>query len=179
MVSIDSNEKTGTSEVLKSSMVGNVYYAAIKETRFATDTKPETSKIFAVVCLTSVDNKDYFNFSYKDMDESCGPYEHKCPIGILKLLPETNDEWALEWREKCLEYHKRKANKLNLAGLKVGSKISYFRYNPEVPGNTEEVILVKHAPSYQFTRSFWMNEEAHVYVPSRRIPDDYKVLFQA
>ena len=75
----------GRYEVLKSAMVGSTYYAAVKKTIFKTGTKPEKESVFGVVMLTSVNNKDYFNFSYKDMDESAGPGYYDCPKGILDL----------------------------------------------------------------------------------------------
>lgn len=95
-------------EVLKSAMVGSTYYAAVKKTIFKTGTKPEKESVFGVVMLTAVDNKDYFNFSYKDMDESAGPGYYDCPKGILDMLTPTEYEWAKEWRERCYENIKKK-----------------------------------------------------------------------
>lgn len=63
MVAWDSNKVIGKFEVLKSVVVGSTYYAAIKRTKFATETEPEKSYVFAAVVLTSVNNKDYFNFA--------------------------------------------------------------------------------------------------------------------
>ena len=115
----------GHFEVIKSSMVGNVYYGAVKALlkRNGKDNEgkdvyvqiPESEqKVFAVVFLTSVDSKDYYNFSYKDMDETMCPYCFDCPIGILNLLSKTDNEYALEWREKCHEKHnEKKAEKKN------------------------------------------------------------------
>lgn len=98
----------GRYEVLKSAMVGSTYYAAVKKTIFKTGAKPEKESVFGVVMLTSVNNKDYFNFSYKDMDESAGPGYYDCPKGILDVLTPTEYEWAKEWRERCYENIKRK-----------------------------------------------------------------------
>ena len=80
-------------EVLKSSMVGRIYYAAIKR----------NATVFGVVFITSTDAKDYFNFSYKDMDETVGPYRYDCPKSILDVLSPTDNEYAKEWRRKCYE----------------------------------------------------------------------------
>ena len=110
MVTYDSNKVIGKYEVLKSAMVGSTYYAAIKQTRFATETEEENSIVFAVVCLTSTNLKEYYNFSYKDMDETCGPYQFDCHKSILDLLSPTDNEYALEWRNRCYEVLKEKKN---------------------------------------------------------------------
>lgn len=87
------NPKWGT--VVKSSIRGSEYYAAIRLTK--------TGKVFGLVCLVRVDNNDYFNITYKDMDESCGPFYYNCPKSIIALLSPTDNKNALKWREKCLE----------------------------------------------------------------------------
>lgn len=116
----------GKFEVLKSSMVGSTYYAAVKRTKFATEIEPEESIVFAAICLTSTDMKSYYNFSYKDMDETCGPYECKCPVGILKLLTPTDNEYANEWRQACWNYHNKKKKLPNdISNLRVGSKVKF------------------------------------------------------
>lgn len=90
-------------KVLKSSMVSRIYYAAIEEIREGKRT------VFAAVCITGgADRSDpYFNFSYKDMDETMGPCYYDCPKSILDLLTETDSEAALEWRAKCREAKKK------------------------------------------------------------------------
>lgn len=81
-------------KVLHSSLLGNVYYAAIEDA---------TSKnVFAVVVLIKINNKDfYYNFGYKIINESMEPYYYDCPKKILNLLSPTTDEFALIWRRKC------------------------------------------------------------------------------
>lgn len=107
----------GRYEVLKSAMVGSTYYAAVKKTIFKTGAKPEKESVFGVVMLTSVNNKDHFNFSYKDMDESAGPGYYDCPKGILDVLTPTEYEWAKEWRERCYENIKKKKSPDALSNL--------------------------------------------------------------
>ncbi len=58
----------------------------------------------AYVVLTAHRPKDDFNFGYKDMAESMGPHESRCPERILKLLTPTDSEYALEWRKRCYDY---------------------------------------------------------------------------
>ena len=155
-----SNER-GTWEVLKSSMRGSVYYAAVKRTM------PDgNSHVFGCVCLTSVDNSDYYNFAYKDMSEDMGPGESKCPVSILNLLSPTDSEYALAWRQRCRE---NAQNKNELGKLPVGTVIEYDWY-----GTTKRAE--KRAPNYQFRTAWWKIVGDNKYVPKSRIPHDFKVL---
>lgn len=84
-------------KVLKSSVRGSVYYAAVQ----TTDKLTGQSEAFAVVCLTSTRWDGGFNFGYKGMTEDMGPCEDDCPKGILDLLTATESKYAKEWRERC------------------------------------------------------------------------------
>lgn len=89
--------------VLKSAMVGSTYYAAVKNI--------STNEVWAAIFLTSTCRDDIFNFGYKDMDETEGPYKCECPVSILKLLTPTDNENADHWRKQCWENScKRKSN---------------------------------------------------------------------
>lgn len=88
------------------SMVDNVYYAAMKSTK--------TGDIWALIVLTDTDGNE---FGYKDMDETCDPYYYDCPIGILKLLSPTENEYAKEWRKNCYAVIKQKRRQQKLARL--------------------------------------------------------------
>ena len=160
----------GRYEVVKSAMVGSTYYAAVKKTIFETEAEPEKEGVFGVVILTSVNNKDYFNFSYKDMDESAGPGYYDCPIGIHDVHTPTEYAWAKEWRERCYEIIKRKKSPDALSNLPVGSEIKFTLWD-----GTEK-RLVKHPAAYQFSRPFWMNLNEYTYVPVNRIPKNYEVI---
>lgn len=85
--------------VLKSSVRGRVYYAAVERVRRADGVRI----VFAGVCLFRHNPKtrDGHVFGYKDMDETVGPHERNCPVGILDLLTETEYPYALKWREDC------------------------------------------------------------------------------
>lgn len=98
---IEKNFALDSYKVLKSTMVGSTYYAAVQSDK--------TKDIFGYVVLTSVNNKDYYNFSYKGISEDMGPYSYDCPPSILKLLTPTENEYAKEWRASCLK--KREAKK--------------------------------------------------------------------
>ena len=141
----------GYFEVLKSSMVGSTYYAAVKALKKSSgrdengeyiyvDIPENEQRVFAVVFLTSTNMKDYYNFSYKDMDESCGPNRCDCPKGILDLLSPTESEWANEWRKQCYENLAQKKNPNGFNKLPVGTVIkvvmpfdtNYFKKGREV-----------------------------------------------
>ena len=155
----------------KSTMIGSVYYAAVTGLKRYNEGKKEDvpkdeQHTFGVVFLTSVDSKDYYNFSYKDMDETCGPFCYDCPESILKLLSPTTCEFAQKWRDGCRKHRKlRKA----LNDLPVGSVIEIER----VDGTKR---YVKHAPAFQFKKPFWYNPEGHSYIPNKNIPDGYCVI---
>ena len=125
MVDVTTKKVIGKYEVLKSAVNGTTYYAAVKATRFATETTPENSYVFAIIVLTSCNTKEYYNFSYKDMNESCGPNQYKCPKYILDMLSPTDNEYAKEWRETC--YKNIAHDKSSLGKLPTGTVIKYKR----------------------------------------------------
>ena len=73
------------------------------EARFRTHTESAIRIVFALICLLSYRPRDHFNFGYKDMDESMGPFECDCPERILDLLTDTDYESAGRWRKRCRE----------------------------------------------------------------------------
>lgn len=86
--------------IVKDSLVGTTYYAAIKQTK--------TGEIWALIVLTQTDKEE---FGYKDMSEDMHPYYYDCPIGILNLLSPTNNKETLKWRNLCREKHSKNAPK--------------------------------------------------------------------
>ena len=93
---------------------GDAYYRAMTDLR--------TGKVFCMVCLVRIDNKEYCNITYKDMTDSMGPCAYECPDRILDLLTETDSEWGKEWREKC-RANNRKAKDANK--MAVGTVIRF------------------------------------------------------
>ncbi len=63
----------------------------------------EATTVSGVVCLLRYRNSDYYNFGYKDIGENCGPGVYDCPERILNLLSVTDNQNALEWRQRCQE----------------------------------------------------------------------------
>ena len=154
----------GYYDVLKSAMVGSTYYAAVKPLQKYNDKNeivniPEEEQyVFAAIFLTSIDMKDYWNFSYKDMDETMGPYNYDCPKGILDLLTSTESEYAKEWRKQCYENIARKKNPNALNKLPVGTVIKVimpFATNYFDVG--QEVRLVK-CTKWGSNRTEWLTK---------------------
>lgn len=69
-------------------------YAAIESINKSTGART----VFAAVVMLDFRNGE---MGYKYMDESCGPFQCECPKRILKLLTETDNEHAKEWRAAC------------------------------------------------------------------------------
>ena len=113
-------DNAGHYKVLKSSMKGTVYYAAVttltkyigkdENGKSMYESIPEDKQeVWAAVFLTRTEEGRYFH--YKDQDETAGPYEDHCPKCILDLLSNTDHELALDWRKRCRK-NIQKSNKL-------------------------------------------------------------------
>lgn len=166
--------------VIKSVMVGTVYYAAVQTLKKCAgkddtghyiykDIPDEERKTWAAVFLTSVDKNDYCNFAYKDMDETVGPCYYDCPESILKLLSETDSEYALHWREECRKCAADKARKRKLTKLAENARIRFkSMYDTKACHKGEEVILEKD------WRGKW---RGYGYTwPLKMIPADYEII---
>lgn len=171
----------GYYRIVKSALVGSVYYAAIENLKRYGEKQPDGSRpiedvpeaersTWAAVILTSVDTRDYFNFAYKIVSEDMGPAECSCPASILSLLSPTDHEWAIEWRERCRKHIEEKKSPNALKNLPIGAVIRFTQRN----GNMVE--LVKHPAAFQFKRPFWYNSDDNTYMPVTRIPANYEVV---
>ena len=108
-------------KILKGSVVGNAYYMAVKDT--------ETEKVTGYVVLFR-QVRDAYNFGYKLISEEAGPCECDCPKSILDLLSETDSEWAMDWRRKCVirsEIKARERSKIaELKKLPLNAVIEFY-----------------------------------------------------
>ena len=148
-------------KVLKSSMRGSVYYAAVQTTDKSTGSK----EVFAVVCLTSTRWDGGFNFGYKGMTEDMGPCEDDCPKGILDLLTDTESKYAKEWRERCrAKLRDKKQSCQSLSSVKIGEVIEF-----EYGGRT--IRAEKMAPAYQFKTPWFKVVGELEYIAKTRIKD--------
>ena len=61
----------------------------------------EKEVYFALVCKIHF-GKGYYNFSYKDMDESENPYLYNCPKRIMDIIERSQpvNDMSKEWRMK-------------------------------------------------------------------------------
>jgi hypothetical protein len=79
-------------EVVEDHLERNKYFAALR--------KPDGTVFALVVMLKWTPNdRDGFNLTFKDMDESSGPYVYGCPLSILDKLTPTEYPHAIKWRE--------------------------------------------------------------------------------
>ena len=62
----------------------------------------KTNTYFALVCRIHFERDSYYNFSYKDMDESENPYFYNCPKRIMDIIERSQpiNEYAKKWRAK-------------------------------------------------------------------------------
>lgn len=88
------------------------FYAAVEDL--------ETGEVWALVVLTRW-NRGHWNFTYKEMSETCGPGVDSCPPRLLDRLSPTESEWANEWRARCRSRAERKA--ANAAALVDGATV--------------------------------------------------------
>ena len=96
-------------KVVDTATVGGTCYIA-----YRTHNEAGHEITYALVALTQWRPHDAYNFGYKLMDESMGPGGEHCPERILALLSpleemdlgEKGMEWATDWRQACMEYHR-------------------------------------------------------------------------
>lgn len=122
-------DKEFTRGLVKSAMIGNQYYAAIKSEK--------TGEVFGLVVIVEQKRGE---FAYKAMSEEMGPYFHKCPTSILKLLTPTTYEYAIKWRELCAQYH---ATKNATKTIKNGDVIKFTDVISFGPYGTEQTFTVR------------------------------------
>ena len=90
-----------------------------------------------------------------------------CHESILKLLSDTNNENALEYR-LCREKKKEKKTR-SLSALPVGTVIKWKI------GETERVAY-KHEAAYQLKRPFWMAMDDSRYYKKTQISNNWEIL---
>ena len=160
MLTWESKDKDGnilsTHKVLKSSMVGAVYYAAV-----TTEKPGKETEVWAAVFLTCGRVKhDGCIWGYKDMDETMHPYYYDCPASILALLTPTDSKCANEWREGCRRKIAERAER-----RKNGPKPLYAPKGVEVRNERGSWILSsEHCRRYsgysgvRYTKRGWHND---------------------
>lgn len=154
----------GSNKPLKSSLVGNTYYAAVEQIL-----SDGTRKVWCAVTRISLNGEDGFRFGYKDMEESMNPFYYDCPIGILNLLTETDSEYANKWRKGVREYHEKQKKRRNksLGKLPLGTVIE-FTINGRGTFRAKKILY------YKYKRPVWAGNGWRF--PASVIPNDWKVV---
>lgn len=83
--------------VLKSSVVSDVYYAAIEQI----DTGNGHRKVLAFIAELDMSGCLKYPFGYLDSDENKCPAHYDCPADILGLLTRPESSGAANWRRQC------------------------------------------------------------------------------
>lgn len=127
----ESDKKINT--CLKTAIKFKEAYAAVE----SIDKETGEREVWAAVFMLNYTRDAYYNFGYKDMDETMGPCIANCPASILDLLTPTDSKWANDWREKCRKNANRKPIKIGdtikftepvYNGETIFQKIKYYRY---------------------------------------------------
>lgn len=96
-------------QVLSSSLMGNVYYAAVKHHFDSKEGYYHQGDVFGLVILVQMHRQNgESELCYKDIDETMMPYCFDCPQKILKQLTPTDNEYAKQWRSLCEQWQYRK-----------------------------------------------------------------------
>lgn len=120
------------------SKVGSTWYIAAQHEGITT----------AFVILTHTSG----GWSYKDMDENMGPVEAKAPASLIRKLTPTSNEYALKWRQNCMDHAARPK-------FKLGDRIRlthpvYFK--KDVP--VSEFLVSEYQTRGKWRRCFWAVE---------------------
>lgn len=70
-------------------------------------------------------------WGYKDMDETCGPYESDCPLRFLDMVPQPEGQYVADFRQRVRDFHAKKRDRQKAAAgnahlLKEGGKIMLY-----------------------------------------------------
>lgn len=133
--------------VLKSAMVGSVYYAAVERYNNYTGFRD----VGAAICLTCGRTSwDGTEWGYKDMDETMAPYSYDCPAGILDLLTPTDNAFANGWRKACREKAAEKA-----ARRKAAKQPVFVPFGIYVENRRGSWVIGRGYDRYRFAKRNW------------------------
>lgn len=152
--------------VIKSAMVGSVYYAAVRDNK--------TNDVIGWVVLTKTDKTDFY---YKEMDETCGPYDCKCPKSILNLLTPTDNEFANEWRERCRKYHESQKDPKLFKNMSEGQQVLWTVASDGWSGGIKkgEIYAMTKVRKPHSNRYVWLLDDGRYVNPKYIKPDEYEL----
>lgn len=96
------DDEKSSCKVLDISGKNNIFYFAVEDY----DKETGEKSINGGVVLTCMKDKVLMK---NIIDEIQGPFYYDCPSRIIDILSPTNNEYAKEWRTKCLEYQQDKS----------------------------------------------------------------------
>lgn len=100
------NDRRKAIDIVKEELTGEFHKAVANSgSRYWVIENTKTGVRFGVVVLCN--RRDGMLFT-KVMDESMGPCYYRFPERFLGLLSDTDNKYALEWRQKVREYHASK-----------------------------------------------------------------------
>lgn len=73
----------------------------------------DTGEITRYIGVYLMQRDQGFGWGYKDMDESCGPYQYGCPLSFFDLVPDPGG-YATDWRRHNREHHARRFQKMEV-----------------------------------------------------------------
>lgn len=121
--------------IIEHATVHGVFYAAVKEL--------DTGEVWAYVALTQW-TRDYFNFTYKDLEESMGIGDGEAPLKVLAALTPTDNETSLAWRTSCRDAAERKARSAQaLKGLRDGDVVTLSTKLRFANGTEQDTFVVQ------------------------------------
>lgn len=107
------NDRRKAVDIVREELTGEFHKViAHSGSRYWVVENTKTNERFAVIVLCN--RRDGMIFT-KVMDETVGPYYYAFPERFLDLLTDTDNELALEWRDKVREYHASKKTTPKLA----------------------------------------------------------------
>lgn len=118
-------------EFVDTATVATTFYAAVRNR--------ENGEVCGLVVLQQR-QRGYHNYFRKEIDETMGPAEDRCPDRILDLLSPTENEYALDWRARCRKYNERRRTRPKVGAGAVVRFASPLRFSDGV--ETDEFRLV-------------------------------------
>lgn len=158
-------EKWENFTLLKGSLIGTTWYAAVRDDR--------TGEVFGMVTLTSIDDG---YFMVKEMDETVGPFYYQCPMNILKLLTPTDNEQANEWRKNCWQYHEEQKDPYLFKNLPEGAKVKWTVASSNWLGDLEKGQVHTLEKIKYHKRYYWQLENRSIIDPKHISRKEYEPL---
>jgi hypothetical protein len=150
---------TRRGEILACATVGGAFYAAVRD-------KDSGTTWALIIKITR--SRGYWNFTYKEMDETMGPAEDRCPARILDLLSPASSEHASGWRRRCRQNAARLATAKT---VRPGSTVRFGRPLAFSGGDHLDTFIFEKRSTFRDPHS-----AARYRIPGWRDRYDYQVI---